>query len=166
LTEKKSAVFIVCDRCEWYLSFLQKHRPQLFGLAARKESVRTVAQKDSDSAPQVTVDEAVKWIANPNGLVVVDLRGSIAFKASHIPGSLNMPQEMLEDMSEWGVPFSNGQRVLFVCPTGDQSKKFAAFFKARGVECASLTGGFIAWRDAGKPTERAASATVKPAEKS
>lgn len=163
LTEKHNAVFIVCDRAEWYLSYLQKHRPQLFGLAARKDSVRTVSQQDADAAPQFTVDQAVKWTENPAGLVIVDMRGALAFKASHIPGSVNMPQEMLEDMSEWGVPFSNNQRVLFVCPTGDQSKKCAAFFKARGIDCASLTGGFIAWRDAGKPTERAASASVKPA---
>jgi cysteine synthase B len=65
-----------------------------------------------------------------------------------------MPAEGLEDLSEWGVPFSNGHRVLFVCPIGEQSRKFAAFFKARGIKCASLKGGFIAWRDGGKPIER------------
>jgi cysteine synthase B len=163
LTTKASAVFLICDRAEWYLSYLQKHRPQLFGLAARKESVRTVTQQDADASVQFSVEQALQWTEQPAGLVVVDMRGSIAFKASHIPGSINMPQEMLEDMSEWGVPFSNGARVLFVCPTGDQSKKCAAFFKARGIDCASLKGGFIAWRDAGKPTEKAAGAAAKPA---
>jgi cysteine synthase B len=74
-----------------------------------------------------------------------------------------MPAEALEDLSEWGVPFANGQRVLFVCPIGDQSRKFAAFFHSRGVDCASLTGGFIAWRDAGKPTERPTTTATKPA---
>jgi cysteine synthase B len=161
LTEKKNAVFIICDRAEWYLSFLQKYRPQLFGLAARKESARTVSEKDANAAPQLSLDEAAKWMETPSGLLVVDMRGSIGFKASHIPGSINMPQEMLEEMSEWGVPFSKGQRVIFVCPTGDQSKRFAAFFKARGVECASLSGGFTAWRDSGKPTERPGAAATQ-----
>jgi cysteine synthase B len=160
LTEPKSAVFIVCDRAEWYLSFLQKHRPELFGLSAKKESVRTVSEEDARTAPQLNVEEAAEWLRNPTGLVVVDLRGSLAFKASRIPGSINMPAEGLEDQSEWGVPFSNAHRVLFVCPVGEQSKRFAAFFKARGIDCASLAGGFIAWRDAGKSTERA---VVKPA---
>jgi cysteine synthase/rhodanese-related sulfurtransferase len=164
LTEKKSAVFIVCDRTEWYLSFLQKHRPELFELTKRKESVRTVSDHDAKSSSQLNVEEAAnKWIANPKGLVIVDLRGSLAFKASHIPGSINMPAEGLEDLSEWGVPFSNGHRVLFVCPVGEQSKKFAAFFKGRGIDCASLAGGFIAWRDGGKTTERSAIKAAKKA---
>ena len=163
LTEKKSAVFIVCDRTEWYLSFLQKNRPELFELTKRKDSVRTVSEDDAKSSPQLKVDEAAKWIANPKALVVVDLRGSLAFKASHIPGSINMPAEGLEDLSEWGVPFSNGHRVLFVCPVGEQSKKFAAFFKGRGIDCASLAGGFIAWRDGGKTTERSAIKAAKKA---
>ena len=163
LTEKKNAVFIVCDRTEWYLSFLQKHRPELFELTKRKDSVRTVTDEQAKLAPSLSVDEATKWIANSKSLVIVDLRGSLAFKASHIPGSINMPAEGLEDLSEWGVPFSNDHRVLFICPVGEQSRKFAAFFKSRGVDCTSLTGGFIAWRDGGKPTERS---FVKPASKS
>jgi rhodanese-related sulfurtransferase len=164
LAEKKSAVFIVCDRTEWYLSFLQKHRPELFGLALRKESVRTVSEQEVKAAPQLDVEQACIWLANRKGLIVVDLRGSIAFKASRIPGSINMPAEALEDQSEWGIPFSNDQRVLFVCPVGEQSRKFAAFFAGRGVECASLSGGFIAWRDAGKATERTPVKAAKKAE--
>ncbi|MDR3616499.1 MAG: pyridoxal-phosphate dependent enzyme [Candidatus Obscuribacterales bacterium] len=162
LTEKKNAVFIVCDRTEWYLSFLQKHRPELFELAKRKESVRTVTDNEAKAAPSLSVAEADKWMADSKALVVIDLRGSLAFKAGHVPGSINMPAEGLEDLSEWGVPFSNNHRVLFICPQGDQSRKFAAFFKARGIDCVSLKGGFIAWRDGGKATERS---VIKPASK-
>lgn len=159
LTEQKSAVFIVCDRTEWYLSFLQKHRPELFGLGTARASVRTVSEDSASAAPQMDVAQAARLVANPKGLVVVDLRGALAFKASRIPGSINMPAEALEELSEWGVPFSNGQKVLFVCPVGEQSRKFAAFFHGRGVDCTSLQGGFIAWRDAGQALERPTAGT-------
>lgn len=156
LTEPRTAVFIVCDRVEPYLSYLQKYRPELFGVAGRrKESARTVSAEVIARAPEVTVDKVTEWLAaSAGGSLVVDMRGSLAFKASRISGSINLPAEQLEDMSERGVPFATSQRVLFVCPTGDQSRRFAAYFASQGVDCASLTGGFIAWRDSGKPLEK------------
>lgn len=154
LTEKRNAVFIVCDRLEWYLSYLQKLRPELFGLGQRRESARTVSAEALAAAPQIEVAEAEGWLSAVPKSLVVDLRGSLAFKASHIPGSINISAEQLEEMSEWGVPFSQNQRLLFVCPLGDQSKRFSAFFAQRGLDCASLGGGFIAWRDGGRPLEK------------
>jgi len=156
LTERKKAAFIVCDRVEWYLSYLQKARPSLFALAEKEDSIRKVAPEKQEAAPQVTPAEALKWIeAKDKPLIVVDMRGALAFKASRIPGSINIPTDSLDEITDSGVPFSNGQRVLFVCPTGDQSKRFAAFYTDKGIECASLSGGFVGWRDASMPTEKA-----------
>jgi len=154
ITEKQNAVIIVCDRVEWYLSYLQKVRPELFALTPRKDSVRAITSDEQQKAPQITVDEAQQWLSAQPQPLVVDMRGNLAYKAAHIPGSINIPAETLEEMSEWGVPFSNSQPVLFVCPVGDQSKRFAAYYTQRGIKCASLTGGYVAWRDAGKPAER------------
>lgn len=154
LKERKKAAFIVCDRVEWYLSYLQKARPSLFALAEKADSIRKVPVEAQESAPQVDLDEAQKWAEDRVNCLVVDMRGALAFKASHIPGSINIPTDALEEMSDWGVPFSNDQKILFVCPTGDQSKRFAAFFSEKNVECASMNGGFVAWRDASKPVER------------
>ncbi len=124
--------------------------------------MRSVTAQEADAAKQLSLAEADEWLKEPARTLVVDLRGALAFKAGHIAGSINMPAETLEEMSEWGVPFSNNHRLLFVCPVGDQSKKFAAFFAARGIESASLSGGFIAWRDAGKATERLPIKQAKP----
>jgi cysteine synthase B len=154
LTEKKNAVFIVCDRVEWYLSYLQKIRPELFSLSVKADSVRALNQNDINAAPEVSVDEAEQWLNSTPQPFIIDMRGSLAFKASRIPGSINIPTDTLEDMSDMGVPFSNGHKVLFVCPTGDQSKRYAAHFAKQGINCASLKGGFVSWRDTNKKTER------------
>lgn len=157
LTEKKTAVFIVNDRVEWYLSYLQKYRPQLFGVEARKDSPRSVDAKLVAKAKELAPAAAEKWLAGGKSTLVVDLRGALAFKAGRLAGSINLPTEQLEDLAEWGVPFSQDQRVLFVCPVGDQSKRFVAYFSGKGIDCASLKGGFIAWRDAGKPLQKTVS---------
>lgn len=154
LTERKKAAFIACDRVEWYLSFLQKVRPSLFALAEKEDSIRKVSAEKQESAPQVSAAEALKWIEAKEPLIIIDMRGALAFKASRIPGSLNIPTDSLDEITDAGVPFSNGQKVLFVCPTGDQSKRFASFYSEKGVDCASLTGGFVGWRDANMPTEK------------
>lgn len=154
LTEKRNAVFIVCDRVEWYLSYLQKYRPELFGLPVRKDTPRHLSEQDCATAPQVTVAQSKEWLSANPPCLVVDLRGSLAFKAGHIAGAINIPVEQLDEICEFGVPFSQNHRVLLVCPVGDQSRRFAAFFSQRGITCASLTGGFVAWRDAGEPIQK------------
>lgn len=153
-TTEQNAVFIVCDRVEWYLSYLQKCRPELFGMAAKKDSPRALAEAEVAAAQEVSVHEAQEWLLRGGTPLVVDMRGALAFKASHIADSINISTDTLTELAENGVPFSRGHRVLFVCPTGDQSRRFAAFFKARGIECASLAGGFVGWRDEGMPCER------------
>lgn len=154
LTEKHNAVFIVCDRVEWYLSYLQKYRPSLFCMAAKKDSVKDVSESEVALAPQVSVQEVERWLREKSTPIIVDMRGALAFKAAHIPQSINISTDTLADMAENGMPFSTEHRVLFVCPTGDQSRRLAAFFNARGLDCASLQGGFVDWRNADKPCER------------
>lgn len=155
LTRKHNCVFIACDRVEWYLSYLQKNKPEIFGLSVKKDSVKAVTKEDAEQAPEVDVDQLLELVkGGDNELQIVDMRGSLAFKASRIAGSINIPTDNLEDIADMGVPFANDQKVVLVCPTGEVSKRFAAFFKARGVDCYSLTGGFVAWRDAGMTTEK------------
>ncbi len=151
LTARQNAVFLICDRAEWYLSYLAKYRPSLFGLAPKRASINEMTKEDQKRAKEVTVDEAETWFAEDGKRLVVDIRGSLAFKGSHILHSVNIPADSLEELTEHGVPFSHDQKLLFVCPVGDQSKKFASYFAARGIDCASLKGGFHAWRDAEKP---------------
>lgn len=161
---KHNAVFLVCDRVEWYITYLQKYKPELFGLSRKKNSIKDITQQQVESAPELDTNEAEAWLrTDPVKPLVVDLRGGIAFKASHIENSINIPAEQLEEIAEWGTPFSTDQQILFVCPVGDQSKKFAAFFSARGLRCKSLKGGFVAWRDDRKPTRRAAVTKGEPA---
>ncbi|RKN22098.1 pyridoxal-phosphate dependent enzyme [Micromonospora musae] len=149
LTERRTAVFIVCDRVESYMSYLRERRPELFGRPARRNSVDTVTEADLRRAAVVDVAAAERWIAERRGLVI-DLRSSFAYQALHIDGSINIVDEIFAELLHGGLPFGRRQPVLLVCPVGEKSARYAALLTRMGhPDARSLEGGIIAWRDAG-----------------
>jgi len=151
----KKAVVIICDRLEWYISYIEKRRPDLFAEhhGPGHSGVRAFKLAPDARPPEMPVTEAVAWVAAHHPLIV-DLRGALGFRAGHIAGSLNLVDSIFEDLLDRGIPFSLGQKVLLVCPSGDRSARYAAFLREKGVEAYSLQGGLMAWRDAGLPLER------------
>ena len=145
LTERRTAVFIVCDRVESYLSYLRDRRPELFGRPPRRNDPRTLTEAEVAAAPAIDVDEARRWPG-----LVVDLRSPYAYQALHIDGSINIVDEVFADLLHGGLPFSRRRPVLLVCPVGEKSARYAALLTRMGhPDVRSLAGGIIAWRDAG-----------------
>ncbi|MFE0528705.1 pyridoxal-phosphate dependent enzyme [Micromonospora sp. NBRC 107095] len=149
LTERRTAVFIVCDRVESYMGYLRDRRPELFGRPPRRNSLRTVTDAEVRQAATIDVAEAERWIAERRGLVV-DLRSPFAYQALHIDGSINIVDELFAELLYGGLPFGRRQPVLLVCPVGEKSARYAALLTRMGhSDVRSLDGGIIAWRDAG-----------------
>ncbi|MGW0122470.1 pyridoxal-phosphate dependent enzyme [Streptomyces sp. NPDC003327] len=154
LTERKTAVFIVCDRVESYMSYVKQRRPELLRQPARRNSVATLTEAELAAATVITTGEARRWIDDARPLVV-DLRGSFAFDALHIPGSVNIVDEIFAELLHGGLPFGRNQPVLLACPVGEQSVRYAALLTRMGhTDVRSLEGGIIAWRDADGPLVR------------
>jgi len=154
LTERRTAVFIVCDRVESYLSYLRERRPELFRQPPRRNSARTVTDAEAAGASSLDVAAARDWVERRRGLVV-DLRSPYAYQALHIDGSINIVDELFAELLHGGLPFSRRQPVLLVCPVGEKSARYAALLSRMGhPEVHSLAGGVIAWRDAGEELVR------------
>ncbi|MEU0965071.1 pyridoxal-phosphate dependent enzyme [Streptomyces sp. NPDC005917] len=155
--ERRTAVFIVCDRAESYLSYVRQRRPELLGRPRRGHSAAALTEAEvRDGARVVDIDGARRWIAGgePRPLVV-DLRGPHAYAALHIEGSINIVDELFEELVRDGLPFSKAQPVLLACPVGEKSARYAALLTRMGhPDVRSLAGGIIAWRDAGAPLIR------------
>lgn len=147
--KRTKAVFIACDRIEWYSSYFRKRRYDLFGKQHSIQGSAILTKEDLRKALELTSDDAENWIKEKNALVI-DIRSYAAYKAGHILRSINIPQEQLEELMNHGVPFSPKTTILFVCPIGEQSKHFSALLEKRGYDAANLSGGITAWRDAGK----------------
>ncbi|MBT2417041.1 pyridoxal-phosphate dependent enzyme [Streptomyces sp. ISL-22] len=154
LTQRQSAVFIVCDRVESYLSYVRRRRPDLFGSPRRRNSPADLPEAAIRTAPAIGVTDAQAWIATGEPLVV-DLRSPYAYAALHIDGSVNIVDELFEELLHGGLPFSRNRPVLLACPVGEKSARYAALLTRMGhPDVRSLTGGIIAWRDAGAPLVR------------
>ncbi|GHI29385.1 cysteine synthase/rhodanese-related sulfurtransferase [Streptomyces griseoviridis] len=150
---RETAVFIVCDRAESYLSYVRQRRPDLVGRVRRGPDVSEVSVA---GVRTVGVGEAREWLASgvPRPLVV-DLRGPRAFGALHIEGSVNIVDEVFEELVRGGLPFSKSVPVLLACPVGEKSVRYAALLSGLGhPDVRSLEGGIVAWRDAGAPLVR------------
>jgi cysteine synthase B len=151
----RRAVIIACDRLEPYLSYIRQRRPDLFG------SVRDVAPVDLPdqtlpaaeiSAAEVSVTELAAVSAGAP-VLCVDTRGSMAYRIGHVPGSVNIRDDHLEDILRQGSPFPASRKIVLICPVGEYSKRLAARLTQAGHDAASLAGGIVAWRDAGLPLE-------------
>ncbi|MEV0075149.1 pyridoxal-phosphate dependent enzyme [Nocardia neocaledoniensis] len=141
------AVLIVCDRLEPYLSYIAKRRPDLFGQAAPPEP------PDASTAPTLTPAELAE-LDRTGRPTVVDTRGAMAYRVGHVPGALNIRDDHLDEMLTQGMPFPRSRPLVFVCPVGEASLRFAALAHRAGYDAYSLAGGIVAWRDAGCPLER------------
>lgn len=154
LTERRTAVFIVCDRLESYLSYVRERRPELLGRPPHRNSLATLTEAETAAAAGIGVEEAERWIERDRPLVV-DLRSPFSYAALHIAGSVNIVDELFAELLRGGLPFSKSRPVLLACPVGEQSARYAALLARMGHPgVRSLDGGIIAWRDAGAPLVR------------
>jgi S-sulfo-L-cysteine synthase (O-acetyl-L-serine-dependent) len=154
LPERGCAVFIVCDRVESYLSYVRSRRPELLGQPPRKNSVAALTDAEAAAAAVIGVAEAQEWIAR-SGPLVVDLRSPFAYAALHIDGAVNIVDELFDELVRGGLPFSKSRPVLLACPVGEKSARYAALLTRMGhPDARSLSGGVVAWRDAGAPLVR------------
>ncbi|MFD8984014.1 pyridoxal-phosphate dependent enzyme [Streptomyces sp. NPDC059564] len=152
--ERRTAVFIVCDRVEGYVGYLRRRRPELFGLPPVRNSVATLTDAELGAVARIDAHDARKWIEERRPLVI-DLRGPFAYAALHIEGSVNIVDEIFEELLRGGLPFGKGQPILLACPVGEKSVRYAALLTRMGhPDVRSLAGGIVAWRDAGAPLVR------------
>ncbi|RDI55556.1 pyridoxal-phosphate dependent enzyme [Nocardia mexicana] len=146
------AVIIVCDRLEPYLSYIKKRRPDLFG---RGGSAAEPPTRQELAAVPALSPQALAELDATARPTIVDTRGAMAYRIGHVPGALNIRDDQLDEMLAQGVPFSRSRPLVFVCPVGEVSQRFAALARRAGYDAASLDGGIVAWRDAGLDMEAA-----------
>jgi pyridoxal-5'-phosphate-dependent protein, beta subunit len=153
LEEPANAVFIACDRMEWYMSYIKKRRPEIFDSEIKRETIRTLTEEDMKYAKTIDVNNVEEWIEK-NNPIIIDLRGNLAYKNGHIANAINITDIFFEDLVDNGTPFSKENSVLLVCSIGDKSKKFSSLLNKKGMNVYSLENGMTAWRENSLPLKR------------
>ncbi|MEC8665646.1 MAG: pyridoxal-phosphate dependent enzyme [Pseudomonadota bacterium] len=143
LTERKSAVFIVCDRVEWYMSYISDRMPEMFGEKEKPDSLFNFDETTAEKAQQINAADLDGWIAE-NDPVIVDIRSSIAYRMGHIDGAINLPIESFEKLIDSNSPFPKEKPVLLACAVGEKTTRHAAYLQSRGYRAYSVEGGMMA----------------------
>jgi cysteine synthase B len=144
--ERRSAVFIACDRLEPYMSYVQRYKPELYSnKTTSRKTVYSLSEDIVATAKTINAQDLEK----EKDVMVIDIRSRFAYRIGSIPNSINIMDEFLAQIIEEGQAFPISQKIVIVCRIGDISKKYAAFLTQEGYDAKSLEGGITAWRDAG-----------------
>jgi len=143
----KKAVFIACDRMEWYISYIRERMPELFGETAKENSLHGFESAGIADVPEVAAIDIEHWKLSHPGHVIIDTRGAQSFDLIRIPGSINMPQAQFENWIDNTNPFGGDTAVLIICAIGERSRHYAAYLSTLGAKAYNLQGGIMAWSD-------------------
>lgn len=145
LHERRSAVFIVCDRMEWYISFLRNRRPRLFSEPEVPDSLSAFIDDPRAVVPEIRPEQLDDFIKDHP--LIIDLRTPLSFAMRQLPGSINIPQETFRGLVNGYNPFPAGKKVLLVCAVGDNSRYYAHYLRTLGCNAYNLSGGVMSWCD-------------------
>ena len=92
------------------------------------------------------------------GAQAVDVRTADEHAAGHIEGALHLPLERLDQEVD---QLDRERPVVVYCRGGNRSGMAAEALAASGWNAHSVSGGLVAWADAGLPLEPADGAVVE-----
>lgn len=95
--------------------------------------------------PAASVVEAIK---RPPDAVLLDVREDDEWAAGHAPGAVHVPMGQLTPES-----LPEGSPVYCICRSGNRSLQVAEVLVAAGLDARNVSGGMLAWVDAGLPVE-------------
>jgi cysteine synthase B len=148
---KVNAVFLACDRFEWYLSYYKKYKPAIFQEEFKKDSVY-LHQINNEESLDISIDDLLNKIKKePEKLLIIDIRTNIAYKFGHLNDSINIPEQFLNEIIDRSLPFPKEKIIIFVCPTGERSRFYASYLKKQGYQSFSLAGGILKWQERSLP---------------
>lgn len=141
LNKKVKAVVILCDRMEWYMSYLKERKPEVFKLEAKPNSIQNYefSEDDLEEVPNNSIDEFIK----DKQTMIIDIRSNLAYRMGHIPSSINITDSFLEEIIDNRFPFPKETRLIITCARGNSSKRIAAYLRKQGYDSFSLKGGIL-----------------------
>lgn len=149
------AVVIFCDSIFKYASSVVRHFPELAPPSLKDEDNSAPSKNDQFLAEMIEnlknphdtirVKDLNEQLQSPEKPLVVDIRLAEMYGESHIPGSINIPQD---DLAARGgeLPEDRDAPIITVCNIGKFSKHATLFLKSKGYRnVRSAKGGLNEW---------------------
>ena len=77
------------------------------------------------------------------GAMLLDVRGADEYAEAHIPGSVNIPLQVLP--TKKGLPEELDTPIFVYCRSGGRSRRAAAFLEKIGYRNVKNIGGIMNW---------------------
>lgn len=143
--EEISVVFIVCDRIEAYMSYLEKHRPSIFSNSLetiQNNSIESqITHEDVMQASEIEYEEI-----DFDNSMIIDIRSNFSFNMGTLENAINIPPHMFDEFILQKNALPKNKDIILVCPIGNISKKYVAYLELNGFDAYSLRGGFLEYK--------------------
>ncbi len=93
---------------------------------------------------QISMEAAVKLMAEEDGYIILDVRRADEFAAGHIPGAINVANESIGDQEIPELP-DKDQLILVYCRSGNRSKQASQKLADLGYTNIVEFGGINDW---------------------
>lgn len=102
------------------------------------------ASREVRGYSQISMKEAEERLSIECGLIILDVRTPEEFAAGHIPGAINIPNEIIGPDQIPQLP-EKEQRIYVYCRSGNRSKQASEKLVALGYTDIVEIGGIIDW---------------------
>ena len=96
-------------------------------------------------------DEFEKMLTDDTSVQLVDVRTPEEYAAGHLRGAINIDWYADDFMQKAEALLCKDRTVMVYCRSGRRSAAAAAKLEGADYKTYNLSGGFLAWTDAGKP---------------
>ena len=105
------------------------------------------------TAPRADVRQVRDLVAHDTDVALLDVRSPAEFDTVHIPGSVNIPLDQLDN--QLTALADRGRPLVLVCRSGARATQAQSKLAGVGrIDATVLDGGVIAWEQAGASVNR------------
>jgi rhodanese-related sulfurtransferase len=94
---------------------------------------------------QISMEEAVTMMEKESGYIILDVRRPDEFASGHIPGAINVPNEIIGKDKIAELP-DKDQMIMVYCRSGRRSKEAAEKLVKLGYTNIVEFGGILDWK--------------------
>ena len=95
--------------------------------------------------------EGFEQVINEPDVVLLDVRTAEEYAEGHIAGAVNIDQSQSDFVGKVKARLSAEKTIALYCRSGRRSASAASRLAAEVYKCVNLSGGILAWKEAGKP---------------
>lgn len=139
--ERKKVVFPACDRVDPYLGYIKQRMPEIYHQHKNNLCILNIDNTTQEQYTKTISVHDVQTLLAKTWALVIDTRSNKPFILWHIEGSINIPYDILVDLTDKGKIFATTKPIILVCPTWTKTQKLSAYLNLQWYSAYNLEWG-------------------------